>query len=164
MQRVAAVQSCSFRAGPGRTYAPSARIERQAPPLCRKTPVMNQRRSVCGRAGLWLASSGLLLAVGCGEGDGEPLNPNGTIGGPSPVAQPTLAPTAPSTAPVQPTSSTPAPGASAPVTPAGNGSLSPLGSGVMGNSGTSTDRWKKADVTRDGHNYYFMANGWGPGF
>lgn len=119
---------------------------------------------MCSRTRSWLAGSGLLLAVGCGEGDGEPLNPNATIGGPSPVAQPTLAPTTPSTAPVQPTTSTPAAGTSSPVTPAGNGSLSPLGSGVMGNSGTSTDRWQKADVTRDGHNYYFMANGWGPGF
>jgi hypothetical protein len=31
-------------------------------------------------------------------------------------------------------------------------------------SGTSADRWYKTDVQRDGESYYFMANGWGPGF
>ena len=30
--------------------------------------------------------------------------------------------------------------------------------------GASSDRYQKADVKRDGLNYYFMANGWGPGF
>jgi hypothetical protein len=35
---------------------------------------------------------------------------------------------------------------------------------MMGGSGQSTDRWEKADVTRNGANYYLMANGWGPGF
>jgi len=41
---------------------------------------------------------------------------------------------------------------------------SELGAAVMGGSGTSTNRYQKADVTRDGKNYYFMANGWGPNF
>jgi hypothetical protein len=40
----------------------------------------------------------------------------------------------------------------------------PLGAANMGGAGTSMDRYQKADVTRDGKNYYFMANGWGPGF
>jgi hypothetical protein len=43
----------------------------------------------------------------------------------------------------------------------GNGSL---GSASMGGTGNTTDRYAKADVTRDGKNYFFMANGWGPGF
>lgn len=30
--------------------------------------------------------------------------------------------------------------------------------------GTSSDRWHKTEVTRDGQSYLFMANGWGPGF
>ncbi len=51
------------------------------------------------------------------------------------------------------------PGPSMPVASTGM-----LGSGVMGGSGASDDRWQKADVTRNGGNYFFMANGWGPGF
>ncbi|HEU4579705.1 MAG TPA: hypothetical protein VFS67_15710 [Polyangiaceae bacterium] len=39
-----------------------------------------------------------------------------------------------------------------------------LGSGAMGGTGNTTNRYAKADVTRDGKNYFFMANGWGPGF
>lgn len=39
-----------------------------------------------------------------------------------------------------------------------------LGNGVMEGSGSSDDRWEKADVTRNGDNYFLMANGWGPGF
>jgi len=39
-----------------------------------------------------------------------------------------------------------------------------LGSAAMGGTGNTTNRYAKADVTRDGKNYYFMANGWGPGF
>jgi glycosyl hydrolase family 12 len=31
-------------------------------------------------------------------------------------------------------------------------------------NGTSSERYQKADVKRDDLNYYFMANGWGPGF
>lgn len=41
---------------------------------------------------------------------------------------------------------------------------SELGKGEMSGSGSSEDRWKKADVTRDGVNYKLMANGWGPAF
>lgn len=34
----------------------------------------------------------------------------------------------------------------------------------MEGSGETTERYTKADVTRDGSHYYFMANGWGPRF
>jgi hypothetical protein len=34
----------------------------------------------------------------------------------------------------------------------------------MGGEGRSTNQWQKADVTRDGKSYFFMANGWGPNF
>lgn len=39
-----------------------------------------------------------------------------------------------------------------------------LGMATMGGEGRSDNRYQKSDVTRDGKNYYFMANGWGPGF
>jgi hypothetical protein len=39
-----------------------------------------------------------------------------------------------------------------------------LGNAQMGGTGQSSDRYQKADVTRDGKNYFFMSNGWGPGF
>jgi hypothetical protein len=39
-----------------------------------------------------------------------------------------------------------------------------LHTGTMTGSGTSSDPFAKANVTRDGVNYYFMANGWGPKF
>jgi hypothetical protein len=53
------------------------------------------------------------------------------------------------------------PGSPAPTPAAGEGQL---GTAMMGGTGQSTDRYAKADVTRDGQNYYLMANGWGPGF
>lgn len=39
-----------------------------------------------------------------------------------------------------------------------------LGAATMGGTGESTDRYRKADVTRNGDNYFLMANGWGPNF
>lgn len=39
-----------------------------------------------------------------------------------------------------------------------------FGEVAMGGNGASSDRYAKADVTRDGQNYFLMANGWGPGF
>ncbi len=39
-----------------------------------------------------------------------------------------------------------------------------LGSAAMGGVGRSTNRYQKADVTRNGQNYFVMANGWGPNF
>jgi hypothetical protein len=41
---------------------------------------------------------------------------------------------------------------------------SQLGAATMGGQGSSQERYHKTDVTRDGQNYYLMANGWGPGF
>jgi hypothetical protein len=41
---------------------------------------------------------------------------------------------------------------------------SQLGSAMMGGSGSSSARYHKTAVTRDGKNYFLMANGWGPGF
>lgn len=49
----------------------------------------------------------------------------------------------------------------APQTPTGP---SQLGGAMMGGTGQSTDRYRKADVTRNGDNYFLMANGWGPNF
>jgi Glycosyl hydrolase family 12 len=40
----------------------------------------------------------------------------------------------------------------------------PLGAGVMVGMGQSSAQFAKAGVKRDGVNYTFMANGWGPGF
>lgn len=39
-----------------------------------------------------------------------------------------------------------------------------FGSPVMGGSGESSERYEKADVTRDERNYFLMTNGWGPKF
>lgn len=44
------------------------------------------------------------------------------------------------------------------------GATGELGSGMMVGSGMSSDRYEEADVSRNGVNYVFMANGWGPGF
>jgi hypothetical protein len=42
--------------------------------------------------------------------------------------------------------------------------LGRLGTAMMGGSGQSAQRYATADITRDARNYFFMANGWGPGF
>ncbi len=39
-----------------------------------------------------------------------------------------------------------------------------LGKGTMSGSGSTSDRWEKAEVSRNGVNYLLMANGWGPNF
>lgn len=39
-----------------------------------------------------------------------------------------------------------------------------FGTPAQSGEGTSSDRWTKSDVTRDNLKYFFMANGWGPGF
>jgi hypothetical protein len=39
-----------------------------------------------------------------------------------------------------------------------------FGTPVQTGQGSSSDRWNKTDVQRDDLSYYFMANGWGPGF
>jgi hypothetical protein len=39
-----------------------------------------------------------------------------------------------------------------------------FGTPTQSGQGTSSDRWNKSDVQRNDLDYYFMANGWGPGF
>jgi len=39
-----------------------------------------------------------------------------------------------------------------------------FGTPAQSGTGSSSDRWTKSDVKRDDLNYFFMANGWGPGF
>jgi len=39
-----------------------------------------------------------------------------------------------------------------------------FGAPTQSGNGSSSDRWMKSDVKRDDLSYYFMANGWGPGF
>jgi Glycosyl hydrolase family 12 len=69
----------------------------------------------------------------------------GEVGGPAPTEVP---PAASSTAP----------------TVAEPGGPSPLGSGVMTGTGQAMSRYPEGNVTRDGKNYFFMGNGWGPGY
>jgi hypothetical protein len=78
---------------------------------------------------------------------------------------PTGTPATPSTNPGDPSQSPPgeSPDDDLPLEePASGGSE--LGSATMGGSGTSSQRYHKTAVTRDGQNYFLMANGWGPGF
>jgi len=44
------------------------------------------------------------------------------------------------------------------------GSVPGLGEGEQGGAGMSDNRYHKANVTRSGQSYFFMANGWGPNF
>jgi hypothetical protein len=39
-----------------------------------------------------------------------------------------------------------------------------FGTPTHGVTGTTSEQYTKSDVTRNGVNYFFMANGWGPGF
>ncbi len=56
-------------------------------------------------------------------------------------------------------------GNATPSTPAPSTVLPSLfGTPTQSGDGTSSDRWMKSDVKRDDLSYYFMANGWGPGF
>jgi hypothetical protein len=100
-----------------------------------------------------------------------PLYGGGTTSGPTPANSTPGSTTTPGgTSGGTATGSTPSEGNPTPgqvVTgsaPGSNDGSSELGAATMGGSGSSTDRYKKADVTRDGQNYFFMANGWGPGF
>lgn len=88
--------------------------------------------------------------------------PSPTSNEPSPSSSPSDAPSEPVNPEPQPTSEMPAP-----VTPGsklGTGQHSGSGSANAASPADSANRYKKSDVTRDGQNYYFMANGWGPGF
>jgi hypothetical protein len=58
-----------------------------------------------------------------------------------------------------------APGGGGDDTPAPSTVLPSLfGTPTQSGDGSSSDRWIKTDVKRDDLSYYFMANGWGPGF
>lgn len=116
--------------------------------------------SVAGASGLTLA---LLLAVplaGCDSGSSfedetmmpapsAPVAGSGSGGaGPSPSA-------GTSSAAGAPPSNVPPPATVLP---------SLFGTPTQSGAGTSSDRWKKSDVQRNELDYYFMSNGWGPGF
>ena len=51
-----------------------------------------------------------------------------------------------------------------PLDPSSSDDVAQLGMATMGGTGSTTQRYHKTDVTRDGKNYFLMANGWGPGF
>lgn len=51
-----------------------------------------------------------------------------------------------------------------PVEQAPSAPSSSLGGATMGGTGSTQERYFKTDVTRDGQNYFLMANGWGPNF
>ncbi len=116
-----------------------------------------------------LAALALLPSCASAGGRDREDGPEGGSTGPDPYATPMVTPT-----PVTPAPAAPAP-AGRPVEN-GNGGLplnpsnttpdapSVLGMATMGGNGQSTERYRKTDVTRDGQNYYLMANGWGPGF
>ena len=126
---------------------------------------------------LFAVSTALLgsATLACSTGTGEPLSGQQTLGGVPTSANPGLPPAG--TTPVTP--GTVAPGPTSPATttpgsttpPTGTEPVTPpasvegrFGMPVMGGSGQSSNRWHKTDVTRDGKNYYLMANGWGPEF
>jgi hypothetical protein len=91
--------------------------------------------------------TGALSLVACDSGSSyqDDEMPPATAGG---------APTPP-TVPTAPVDDTPAPSTVLPTL---------FGMPTQSGEGTSSDRWHKTDVSRDGMSYYFMANGWGPGF
>lgn len=125
------------------------------------------------RSPLLLISSLFAFAgVACASGDSDRDSDvtEGTVSpNPSTPASPGPSPTTPgSSTPGAPTPTVPAPGPTpepttpAPAEPAP--SNTGFGTPVMTGNGQSAQRYQKADVTRDGKNYFFMANGWGPGF
>lgn len=85
-----------------------------------------------------LFALGLPCLTACGSGDAEPGATATPVAGIPPLAMATC--------------------------PASEQPQQPLGSGVMCGEGHSSDRYAKGQVTRDGRNYSFMANGWGPKF
>ena len=132
-------------------------------------------------AGPALALCALLPA--CSDGGAERADGPPDFG--SPASEYVPAAQNPSSPPGQPSNSSSGgqvPPSSPPAGAAGSGSGAPpteaqnpdvsldpggagnLGAATMGGSGMSNQRYYKADVTRDGQNYFLMANGWGPGF
>lgn len=111
--------------------------------------------------------SGFLLGslAACSSGTAEPGTLGGQLAGTNTTGP---APISPATS-----SATPGPTPSASVAPTATvGGVTPspvptsgrFGTPTMGGTGDTTNRWQKSDVTRDGQNYYLMANGWGPNF
>jgi hypothetical protein len=99
--------------------------------------------------GLMLAS----LLVGCDSGSSYQADDDD-----DPVLVPTTSGSAGSSA-------SPTPPAGSNETPAPSTVLPSLfGTPMQSGQGSSSDRWNKTDVKRDDLSYYFMANGWGPGF
>lgn len=125
-----------------------------------------------------LSCTGALLACSAGDAQREegagPTVPSAS-GNPyagasrttgAPGANTGAAGTSSSTAPGSETGPNPtqvAPGSTGSNSTGNTGSTSTgtgtLGSATMGGTGQSSDRYQKADVTRDGKNYFFMSNG-----
>lgn len=111
-----------------------------------------------------------IAALGCSSGTADPLSGQalGTTTPPTTPNTPAPGTTTPATPPttpgVTPTSDTSTPPSTDPANPTPISAEGRFGTPVMGGSGQSSNRWQKSDVTRDGKNYYLMANGWGPGF
>lgn len=108
-----------------------------------------------------LAATPLLACIigSCSSGTDDPYmaGPTSVNPGVSPISSSTSSSSAASSG-----ASSVAPA----VSPAG-GSIDPskrFGTPTMTGKGTSTDRYATGDVTRDGKNYFYMSNGWGPGF
>jgi hypothetical protein len=98
----------------------------------------------------------------CAAGDGVRDGETDEEVGPAPYVPPTGTPAPTNT--TTPTPTTTAMPTAMPTTMPPVGSTSALGAATMTGAGNSTNRYQKADVARDGRNYFFMANGWGPGF
>jgi glycosyl hydrolase family 12 len=124
-----------------------------------------------GLAALCACSAGEASPDGAPVFDGPPATQNtppATGQQPNTPASPNT-PSTPSSNPTPGSTQTPSdqnPSDSVPLVPgeSGNQGDSQLGSATMGGTGSSSERYFKTDVTRDGQNYFFMANGWGPGF
>jgi len=93
-----------------------------------------------------------LPLVGCDSGSSADLDAPG-----APPGSPSPSPSNPSTpsSPNSPVDYTPPPSTVLP---------SLFGTPSQSGAGSTSDRWSKADVKRNDVSYYFMANGWGPGF
>lgn len=106
------------------------------------------------------------LATGaCSTGTGDPIDVGRSVTPVNPPPLPGGTTPAPSITPPAPGPSTPGtPSTGAPPTPPGGAVDARFGNPIMGGSGETNNRWQKADITRDGQNYYLMANGWGPNF
>jgi hypothetical protein len=136
-------------------------------------------RVACRRPLLPSCALTLALVAGCSAGDAARDETPSFTGSPSTTYTPSgTTPSTPNTPANPQTPSNPQTpgspqtpsnedtGGDLPLAPGANTDQgeSQLGSASMGGTGTSSERYFKTDVTRDGQNYFFMANGWGPGF